>query len=97
MGVSIWVRLHPSCCAVIDAVPGHALNKILKDIILRFHVLQGRQVQSVLSLIDHFCALTETQLCTRVGLPWPSHREQGARGTQGMANAPQEPTTDSTC
>lgn len=36
-GIFIWVRC-------ITLMPGHALNKILKDVILRFQVLQGRRV-----------------------------------------------------
>lgn len=33
--------------ALNDLLSGHALNKILKDIINRFHVMQGYRVQFV--------------------------------------------------
>ena len=49
MVTSIWVRhgfLRISVFVLIIYIPeGHALNKILKDIINRYHVSLGRRVQ----------------------------------------------------
>jgi hypothetical protein len=48
MGISTWVRrgfFVASSDIGIDIFQGHALNKILKDIINRYHVLLGHRVQ----------------------------------------------------
>ena len=48
MVTSIWVRhgfLRLSFVLIIYVPQGHALNKILKDIINRYHVSLGRRVQ----------------------------------------------------
>lgn len=53
METCIWVHILSSVRTFgpeIDAFPGHAMNKILKDIINRFHVSRGRRVQCVLTL-----------------------------------------------
>ena len=42
MATYIWVR-----CRLSQLILGHALNKILKDIILRYHILQRRKVSYV--------------------------------------------------
>src|SRR5258705_1520456 len=46
----IWVRFEPLLRDIQFTYPqvtGHALNKVTKDIINRFHVSQGRKVQLV--------------------------------------------------
>ena len=42
MGICTWVGLPNESSAYIS---GHALNKILKDIITRYNVIRGRKVQ----------------------------------------------------
>lgn len=44
--IFIWVRCKLPCGFIVsDIFQGHALNKILKDIINRYHVLLGHRIQ----------------------------------------------------
>ena len=50
-GTFIWVRavpVHSSNCLKHASYIGHALNKIVKDIINRYQVIRGRRVKCVL-------------------------------------------------
>jgi len=63
---------------------GHALNKILKDIICRVKVQQGALFGNSYIVADPILIgnLNRSKSCLRprVGLPWPPNRDQSPRG-----------------
>lgn len=66
----IWVSCDAEADKQLLINQGHALNKILKDIINRYNVVRGRKVQYVCSTVR----LAHMQLHSRLGLSRSPHR-----------------------
>ena len=47
MGLPTQMEIYILVQLRLEANAGHAMNKILKDIILRYHILQGRRVEYI--------------------------------------------------
>lgn len=62
-----------------ELIEGHALNRILKDIINRYQIVAGNRVQCGLNKYICSSVTDHRQLYSRLGLSWTSNREQGPR------------------
>lgn len=68
-----WVTHDGPPYANGDLHLGHALNKMLKDFVNRYKVMQGYKVRYALLFLCFRHSLTVIQLCSWLGLPWASN------------------------